>query len=309
MISRKHLFSLGQCLVACAILLPVGPALAQRFEPATPLPNSLGQEVERQEAEGLETEEGEEAEEGEIETDRDSFTPATTTVRRGGFMLESSYSIIDNESVPETHSFPEILTRYGLTDRLELRFGWNYEIGGAVIPFSGNLPEPGATGTEIEEGAKLLYGAKYLMTQQSGWTPQSAIIIEGRTPTLGESNLTTVGVTPVFGWNFDNGWTWDSATRFGTSGKPETQLLPEDRFNVWEPSTVIKIPLNERVKAHVEYIGVFSDGRDEETTQNYFSPGVHYLINRDFEVGVRVAWGLNEEAPDFFSNIGFGWQF
>ena len=27
------------------------------------------------------------------------------------------------------------------------------------------------------------------------------------------------------------------------------------------------------------------------------------------ELGVRVGWGLTEDAPNFFSNVGVGWRF
>jgi hypothetical protein len=66
----------------------------------------------------------------ELETDRDSFTPAATLIGDRRWLLESSYSFIDNRTTAESHSFPEILTRYGVTDRIEFRFGWNYEAGG-----------------------------------------------------------------------------------------------------------------------------------------------------------------------------------
>jgi hypothetical protein len=42
----------------------------------------------------------------EIETDRDSFTPATTTAGRGRLVTEFAYSFIDNRTVKETHSVP-----------------------------------------------------------------------------------------------------------------------------------------------------------------------------------------------------------
>jgi hypothetical protein len=264
-------------------------------------------EVEAGQREESEGESEEEAD--EIETDRDSFTPATSTVGRGRTIFESAYSFIDNRSVAETHSFPEILARYGLTDRIELRIGWNYEIGGAGNPISGNLSELAAPPAELEEEAKLLYGTKLFLTEQNGWTPQSAFIFQGATPTFGESNLTTLNATHVFGWKLENGWTWDTATRFGTSGTPETHASPRDHFNVWSPSTVIKVPLSERAKAHAEYFGVFSAGREEETTQQFISPGVNFLINPNLEVGARVAWGLNDQSPEFFSNVGFGWRF
>src|SRR5690349_9819936 len=74
--------------------------------------------------EGLAPEEsGAEEEDEHIETDRDSFTPATTLVGRGRVMIEGSYSFIDNRVGPENHSFPELLTRVGLTDWFELRLG------------------------------------------------------------------------------------------------------------------------------------------------------------------------------------------
>ena len=66
----------------------------------------------------------------ELETDRDAFTPAMTTVGSRTLVVESAYSFVDGGSAGDTHSFPELLTRYGVSDWLELRLGWNYEIGG-----------------------------------------------------------------------------------------------------------------------------------------------------------------------------------
>jgi hypothetical protein len=241
-------------------------------------------------------------EEAEIETDRDSFTPATSIVGRGRLILESAYSFIDNDRSYETHGLPELLIRYGLSENFELRFGWNYEIGSVGSPISGSFLEEGEEG-ELEEEARVLYGGKFFLTEQDGWLPKSSFILQGYTPTMGESNLTSLSTTYAMGWTLQNAWTWDSAMRFSTAG------ANEDLFNVWAPSTVIKIPMGERWKTHAEYFGVFSDGRETETKQHFFSPGIHYLINRDVEVGVRVGWGLNEAAPDFFSNVGIGWQF
>jgi hypothetical protein len=82
-----------------------------------------------------------------------------------------------------------------------------------------------------------------------------------------------------------------------------------DHFNIWAPSTVLKIPVGERWKVHGEYFGVISQGRARDRSQHYFSPGVHYLLTSDLEIGIRVGWGLNEDAANFFSNIGMGWRY
>lgn len=245
----------------------------------------------------------EEEEEDEIETDRDSFTPATSLPGVGRSIFESAYSFIDNRSVAETHSYPEAIARIGATDWLELRIGWNYEIGGAGSPVSGNVPNDFGGEAELEKASRILYGCKFAMTDQDGLIPQSALIVQGFTPTSGLETHTDFSTTYVAGWTLPNRWVFDSAIRYGAT------QLEEDDFNTWSPSATLKIPLGERWKVHAEYFGVFSDGRADETVQQFFSPGAHYLITSNLEVGLRVGWGLNHEAPNFFSNVGVGWRY
>ncbi len=253
--------------------------------------------------ENLSAENGAAAEPDEIETDRDSFTPATTTAGLQRLIVESAYSFIDNRRVAETHSFPELVARYGVRDWLELRFGTNYEIGGAGNPVSAIVPDDFSEMPGIEEEANVSYGLKAALTKQREWVPQSAVLLQAFTPTSGEATDTHVVATYAFGWKLRNNWTWDSAIRYSTGSEEE------DHFNVWAPSTVIKIPFGERWKAHAEYFGIFSDGRESESVQHFFSSGAHYLITPDFEFGVRIGWGLNDQSPNFFANVGGGYRF
>ena len=83
--------------------------------------------------------EQEEASDDEIETDRDSFTPATTVVGYKRLVVESAWSYIDNRSVADTNSLPELVCRYGVSDWLELRLGFNYEVGGRQIQLQATM--------------------------------------------------------------------------------------------------------------------------------------------------------------------------
>jgi hypothetical protein len=253
--------------------------------------------------EQMEEAEQPEEEEDEIETDRDSFTPAATVVGHRRLVIESAYSFIDNRRVPETHSLPEIVARYGISEMIELRFGYNYEVGGAGSPVSGNVPDDLEDEQELEREARLLYGAKVWFSQQDDWLPQSSVILQGFTPTRGENNDSSFSSTYVFGWTLPNDWVWDSGIRYSTAS------FEEDHFNTWSPSTVVKVPIGEKWKAHAEYFGVFSQGRATESTQHFFSPGIHYLITPNLEIGIRVGWGLNDQSPHFFSNVGGGVRF
>jgi hypothetical protein len=242
-------------------------------------------------------------EERELETDRDAFTPATSTAGQSLTIVESSYSFIDNRNVAETHSFPELLVRYGLSERIELRLGWNYEVGGTGDIVSGGEGGEGADGGKIERESQMLYGLKAAVTEQDGWVPRSAVILQGFTPTSGEAPATDVVATYAFGWELANRWRLDSSMRYGT------EHGPNDAFNQWAPSIVLRVPINDRWNVHAEYFGIYSQGAREDFSRAFFSPGTHFLLTPNLELGVRLGWGITDDAPRFFSNVGIGWRF
>src|SRR5262249_11850379 len=152
------------------------------------------------------------------------------------------------------HSFPEIITRFGITKGLEFRLGWNYEIGGGGDVSNG---DPG--GENEEPGSRMesqiLYGFKLAVTEQRAWIPRSAAIIQATTPTSGPETFTDLNLGYVFGWTFFEGWQLDSAVRYIPT-KEEG-----DHFNQWAPSVVLKVPVADRWSVHGEYFGIFTDGR------------------------------------------------
>jgi hypothetical protein len=217
-------------------------------------------------------------------------------------IYETSYSFIQNRSTANDHSFPEIITRIGVGKRLELRLGWNYEIGGGGDVSNGDpgaLPEERGSTRE----SQMLYGLKYALSEQQGWIPRTATIIQATTPTSGPNNFTDFDAAYVCGWKFYRDWQLTSSIRF----------IPTrdngDHFNQWAPSVVLQIPLADRWAVHGEYFGILTSGQATDTNAHYFSPGVHYLISPNCEVGVRVGWGLTQDAASFFSNVGIGLRF
>ena len=189
----------------------------------------------------------------ELETDRDSFTFAPTTAGPGLSILEASYSFIENQTAPQAHSFPELLLRRGIGEKLEVRLGFNYEAGGPGL-VSGR--EFGGEDIETEDESRILYGVKAETSEQRGWLPRSAVVIQGFTPVSGPSNKSTLMLGEAFGWRLPNGWEWTSAIRYGTG------FEAEDAFNQWAPSSVLKIPVGERRNVHAESFALFSSGKE-----------------------------------------------
>jgi len=141
------------------------------------------------------------------------------------------------------------------------------------------------------------------VSEQDGWLPESALIVQGATPTGGADNVTTVVGTYAFGWAFFRDWKWDSAVRYGTSREEH------DSFGIWGASTVLKVPVGERWTTHVEYFSLATTGKQDGFVKHYISPGAHFLVTPDLEVGVRVGWGMNDQSARFFANGGFGLRF
>ncbi len=242
------------------------------------------------------------AEPGDLGTDRDAFTPNTHTVAPGTVLWEGSHVYIDNQLGKPTNNYPELLVRVGANDWLEWRFGVNYGVGS-----QGNI----VTSVEVGEGqllgrslyeSSLLYGFKADLSDQQGWLPESCFIMEASTPTYGDVFGTVPVATGVCGWELPGGCRLDAALRYAYS---EARLGWFDR---WSPSVVLRVPVTDRLEVHVEYFDTFTERNVVNTNRAFFSPGMHYLLTKRLEVGVRVGWGVTELAAPFFSDAGFGWR-
>jgi hypothetical protein len=236
-----------------------------------------------------------------IETDRNSFTFARMTPGANRLIVESSFSYINMAHEKTTYSFPELLMRYGIGDRLELRLGWNYEVGQERLPGGGTVA--GFFGANAEQ--QLYYGFKAVVSQQSGWVPGSAFLLQGHTPTGGPQSVSQLRTGYVLGWTLPNRWDFDTALRFGTDKDGE------GGYTLWAPSAVLKVPLTQdrRWFTHLEYFGVFTQGKENDTHRHFIDVGLHHLINPNIEVGGIVAFGPHSGGLNLVTNMGIGIRF
>lgn len=238
------------------------------------------------------------AEQVDLGSDRDAFTPCTHSVAAGVTLHEASYVFIDNLEGRPTNNYPEWLVRLGVTDQLELRFGVNYGVGsqGNVVT-SVEVGEGTLDGSSLYE-TSLLYGLKLNTSTQDGWRPESAFILEATTPVYGNIFGTSPVATFIAGWELPRAWRLDGALRYAyAEGLAEW-------FSRWTPSVVLRMPITDAWEVHAEWFGNYTQGLPENTRQPFFSPGTHYVIGKNIEIGLRVGWGLTDQAAPFFSDAG-----
>jgi hypothetical protein len=122
--------------------------------------------------------------------------------------------------------------------------------------------------------------------------------MEASTPAYGDLFGTVPVATIVAGWDLFDEWRLDGAIRYAYSE------AHEGWFSRWSPSVVLRRPVTERLELHAEWFANSTQGLVADTQQPFFSPGFHYGITRAMEIGLRVGWGLSNEAAPFFSDAG-----
>ena len=239
----------------------------------------------------------------ELNTDRDAFTPSVFCVDPGTSLTEMSHVYIQNRNGLPTNNYPEMIVRIGRSEIWEWRLGVNYSVGsqGNVVTSveAGELPEGGHTLYE----SNFLYGFKLATSQQDGMIPESCFIMEATTPMYGEEFGTEPVATAVFGWKFPGEWRCDAAIRYAYA-QDATRW-----FSRWGPSVVIRYPITQRWEIHTEYFGTFTDGLADDVNRPFFSPGTHIVLGKNMEIGLRVGWGLTQDAAYFFSDAGLAIRF
>ncbi|MBI1323478.1 hypothetical protein GC170_09875 [bacterium] len=239
-----------------------------------------------------------------IETDRNAFTISPRTVGRNVRVLESTYTYIGVGKSGSKYSFPEVMLRVGLTDRLEARLGYNFETGTATQASEGDI----VNGFGIDAEQQAFYGFKYQITElNEKWRllPESVILVQGHTPMGSIAGQTQIRCGGAWGWELPRGMQLSQSFRFGTDREEN------DNYTLWSPSTALKIPLTptRRWFTQLEYYSVMSASKEVDFSMQFIDTGLHYLPNPNFEIGAMIGFGLNDQTRGVILNVGFGYRF
>jgi hypothetical protein len=231
-------------------------------------------------------------------TDRPDFTESTSTIPDGRLQVEAGYSLTRTDSARD-HTFGEVLLRYGLNQRTELRVGLN----------SFQLVRDSVNGNVSGKDEPSL-GFKWQLSQGSEEfrlaKPQVALIAATSLP-VGNRNLREKRLQPGVKLCL----AWDVTERLGMASNLNYDYASAggERFNQFSASLSLAYSLTERVGTFFEVYGFVPDSPNGPDTK-YFNTGLTYLVNPDFQLDARVGVGLNNPAaPDYFVGVGAARRF
>lgn len=242
-------------------------------------------------------------------TDRPDFTESTDAVPTGHVQLEVGYTFsYDSENAERfrNHTAPEILVRIGLRTDFELRIGWEGYTWGDEKTKGATRGGRRATREDSFEGSHdLSIGFKQKLLEQDGVLPHFGIIAAVSVPT-GSTEVSSGDVDPqlVLLWAYDISDTFVIAGNVGFAAPTNEG----DRFFQVSASLSFAWSLTDRVGTYIEYFGFYPNVEHSDAA-HALNGGFTYLLDNNFQIDARIGIGLNEEADDFFTGVGFAWRF
>lgn len=232
-------------------------------------------------------------------TDRPDFTESSVTVGRRVLQVEMGYTFTEDAAAGTTtgsHSFPEVLFRYGiLAEWLELRVGWNF----GVETVAG----------QNDDGAEDLYlGFKVALTPQCEWLPEMALIPQMTVPT-GADAFSADEVLPGLNWVYS----WELTDRLSTAGSTQFNRAIDDGtdavYTEWAQSWTVAASLTDELGIYAEWFAFFPHSADTVLPEHYFNGGFTYLLSNNVQWDIRAGVGLNDAADDYFVGTGLSVRF
>jgi len=234
-----------------------------------------------------------------LESDRPDFTDSSTTVGYQRLQIESGYTYtqaIGGDPTHSAHDLPELLIRYGVAERLELRLAWDEGMvfdrytdrnSGRVVNENGS--------TDLE------FGFKYAIRKQDKWRPQSAIVVSVSAPVgapAQSSRQVDAFVNYLYSWELTKKLSLNCST--GSLWTAESG----DRFSRFSQSASVEYELTEKLHVFNEWFAFFRCDSSDNRPQHYYDAGLTYLVTPNFQLDWRAGLGLNDAADGFFTGCG-----
>ncbi|HWL93385.1 MAG TPA: transporter [Phycisphaerae bacterium] len=245
---------------------------------------------------------------GPLVTDRPDFTESTSTIPYGHLQLEGGYTFSYDSGDGERnmdHTYPEMLARIGLVKNVELRIAWLGWSHSSQMHRERSEEGRYLKLTDFENGpTDMNLGFKFHLLDQKEWIPDFGVIVDASIP-VGAQNKTSGDVDPTVKWL----WAYDLGHDFAISGNVNFAVPTSENGRFFQAASSISLShaFTDRLGGYVEYFGFYPNDRGQSDA-HYTNGGLTFLVTDNFQLDIRAGVGLNDEADDFFTGIGFAYR-
>lgn len=223
-------------------------------------------------------------------------------IARGRTQLEAGYAFVHDEADGvrmSQHAVPDLLLRFGLTDRLEIRVGWPGYVG---TRYENALGEEWSDDRTLDPNV----GVMLDLWCQRGILPQTAVL--AAVPiTLQGNPFAMEGLQPLSQVLYR----WDITHRLAVGGTTGIALfeVSGDSFTQLQQTVNLDFVLTDRMGLFTEWEMLADQGSAADTTQHMLGGGVSWLLTNRLQLTWRAGAGLNDPAPDFLTDARLAFRF
>jgi hypothetical protein len=235
-----------------------------------------------------------------LESDRPDFTESSTTVGYRRLQIESGYTFtqaIAGDPSHNSHDLPELLVRYGLAERLELRVAWD-----EGIVFDRYIDRTSGRVVTESGSSDMDFGFKYAISRQDKWRPQMAVIVSVSAP-VGAPSQSSRQVDP----RVDYLYSWEFTKKLSLNCSTGNQWTAEsgDHYSLFFQSASVEYELTKKLHMFNEWYVLLRRDFADNRPQHYYDGGFTYLVTPNFQLDWRAGVGLSNAADGFFTGCGF----
>jgi len=222
-------------------------------------------------------------------------------ITRGRTQVEGGYALVFDRAggVRATqHAFPDLLVRFGLTDRLEIRLGWP---GYVATDYDGPGVD-GSSGDTLEPNVGFMLD----LSAQRGILPQTAVL--AAVPLTLEGNPFALdSIQPLSQLLYR----WQLADRIAWGGTTGLALfdVDGDGFVQFQQTVNLDGLVTQRLGLFAEWEMLVDHGSADDASQHMLGGGVSYLATERVQITWKNGLGLNEPAPDFLTDVRLSYRF
>ena len=230
-----------------------------------------------------------------------SWNDRMTGIFAGRVQLEGGYTFLSDRSADTRitqHAVPDLLLRYGLTERLELRLGWP---GFVSTEYDGPLAPP-----SFNDTLKPNVGFMWDVSNQNGWFPQTALL--AAVPITLQGNPFALNSLQPLSQVL---YCWYVSDRMSLGGTTGVALFHEfgDHFVQLQQTASVDYLWSDRLITFTQWEMLVDHGSADDGSQHLLSTGLSFLWTDHLQTTWRFGVGLNERAPNFLTGIRFALRF
>lgn len=229
-----------------------------------------------------------------IDTDRPDQTESVNLVPKNWLQFEAGFNFQKNNSHEKEFLLPTLLSKYGLSKRIELRLITPIKTTSSLLIPSGTLNETGLDVPEI--------GAKISLIEEKKMLPKTSFIFHIGIPAFTSDKFKPDKVAPNFRFTMQH--TLSSVTALGYNLGCEWDGFTDDPAYIY--TLTMGFNLSKKWYSYIEGFGAF---KKQISPEHNVDGGLAYFINDNFKLDVSGGLGVSPNAPKYYISLGASARF